>query len=193
MTIKDLKVGMKVWIRKDLKVGESYGNDTFVKPMEHLTGLQKITEIGDTTIKVSNEGWFLNNAMIDWEKTKKLNIMCELTYDGTTLEGQINGKEIKVIKSPEDKEDLEKAIMMGILKSLGYNYGDVKKLQSEIKKVWRPKFMEKYYYIASNLEVNYIYNDGYSIDERRIQVGNCFKTEEEAEKKVVEIIRVLKK
>ena len=142
--MKELKVGMKVCIREDLKVGESYGNDAFVKPMEHLTGLQKITEIGDTTIKVSNEHWLFTYEMIDWEKTKKLNIMCELTYDGTTLEGKINGQEIKIVKSPEDKEDLEKAIMMGIFKSLGYNYGDVKKLQSEIKKVWRPKFMEKY-------------------------------------------------
>ena len=197
MTIKDLKVGMNVYIREDLKTCEEYGGCYFAAEMQVLTGKQTIEDFNKSShnFRLKGDGcWWFAPEMIDWDKTEKINKKeTRLTYDGTTLEGQINGKEIKVVKSHEDKEDLEKAIMMGLLKSFGYNYGDVKKLQSEIKKVWRPKFMEKYYYIMSNLEVNYIYNDGYSIDERRIQVGNCFKTEEEAEKKVVEIIRVLKK
>lgn len=197
MTIKDLKVGMKVYIREDLKTCEEYGGCYFTAEMQALTGHQTIEDFSKFShnFRLKGDGcWWFSLEMIDWDKTEEINNKeTRLTYDGTTLEGQINGKEIKVVKSHEDKEDLEKAIMMGLLKSFGYNYGDVKKLQSEIKKVWRPKFMEKYYYIMSNLEVNYIYNDGYSIDERRIQVGNCFKTEEEAEKMAVEVGKIFKK
>ena len=186
--MKDLKVGMKVWIRDDLKVGESYGNEAFIKPMEHLTRLQKITGIGDTTIKVSNEGWLFTYEMIDWEKTKRLNNKNSgLLYDGTTLEGEIDGQEIKVVRSPEDKEDLEKAVMMALLKSLGYSFEDVKKLQNKVKKVWKPKYTEIYYYVGPYGEVESTRNLNHDSDEKLFEVCNYFKTKEEAEKKAAEV------
>lgn len=169
--------------------------------MEQLAKLNKpfeVVKVGQEDVAIANKlvngfkiRWFLNNTMIDWEKTIEENGI--LIYDGTTLKGQINGKEIKVVRSDKDKEDLEKAVMMCLLKSLGYNYDDVKKLQSKIKKEWRPKYREKYYYIMSNLEVNCGYNDDYSMDNRRIQVGNCFETVEEAEKKVIEVKGLFRK
>lgn len=200
--MKDLKVGMKVWIRKDLKGGTDYDGLYFHPEMEQLAKLNKpfeVMKVGKEDVAIRQnrrKKWFLNNAMIDWEKTIEENGVIRksnLIYDGTTLEGQINGKEIKVTRSDKDKEDLEKAVMMALLKSLGVTYVDVKDLKNKVKKVWRPKYREKYYYIMSNLEVNCGYNDDYSMDKRRIQVGNCFETEEEAEKKVVEIRRILKK
>lgn len=197
--MKDLKVGMKVFIREDLKVGAEYDKLFFNPEMGKLAKLNKPFEVllvgkEDVAIKSKGRKWFLNNTMIDWEKTKKLNRKFKLTaYDGTTLEGQIDGQEIKVVRSSEDKEDLEKAVMMWLIKSLGYSYGDVRKLQSKIKKEWRPKYMEKYYYIMSSLEVNCGYNDNYSMDKRRIQVGNCFKTKEEAEKRAIEVRKIFKK
>lgn len=187
MTFKDLRKGMKVWIREDLKVGGRYGDQTFVKNMECLTGLQKITGIGYTAIKVNNEPWWFTSGMIDWEKTKKLNKKSELIYDGTILKGQIDGQEIKVVRSPEDKEDLEKAVMMALLKSLGYSFEDVKKLQNKVKKVWKPKYNEIYYYVGAYGEVESARNLNHDSDEKLFKVCNYFKTKEEAEKKVAEV------
>lgn len=197
MTIQDLKVGMSVFIREDLKTDVEYGGCCFVAEMQVLTGQQTIEDFSkfSHSFRLKGDGcWWFTPEMIDWEKTEKINKKeTRLTYDGTTLKGQINGKEIKVIRSDKDKEDLEKAVMMGLLKSLGYSYDDVKKLQNIIKKVWRPKFMEKYYYIMSNLEVNCGYNDDHIMDKRRIQVGNFFKTKEEAEKRAIEVRKIFKK
>ena len=191
MTFKDLRKGMKVFIRDDLKVCEEYGGCYFSDEMQVLTGQQTIEDFSklNHNFRLKGDGcWWFAPEMIDWEKTEKINKKeTRLTYDGTTLEGQINGKEIKVTRSDKDKEDLEKAVMMALLKSLGVTYVDVKDLKNKVKTTWRPQENEKYYYIMSNLEVNCGYNDGYSIDKRRIQVGNCFKTEDEAEKKAAEV------
>ena len=191
MEYKDLQDGMKVWIRDDLKVGELYGNDVFVEGMKHLTGLQQVTRIGNMIIQI--DGWHFTSEMIDWEKTKKINKKSELIYDGTILRGQIDGQEIKVVRSSKDKEDLEKAVMMGFIQSLGYTYKDVKDLKNKVKTPWRPQEDEKYYFVTSRGSVVYTYNYNTRVDKESFDFGNCFKTEEEAEKKVVEIIRVLKK
>ena len=194
MTIKYLKPGMEVFIREDLKAGGVYGDQTFVKNMERLTGLQKITEIGDTAIKVNNERWYFTSEMIDWDKTKRLNNKNSgLFYDGTTLEGRIDGQEIKVVRSSEDKEDLEKAVMMGLLKSLGYSFEDVKKLQNKVKKVWKPKYTEIYYYVGPYGEVESTRNLNHDSDKKLFEVCNYFKTKEEAEQKATEFRELLKK
>lgn len=138
MTIKDLKVGMKVWIRKDLKTDVEYGGCCFVAKMQALTGQQTIEDFSkfSHTFRLKGDGcWWFAPEMIDWEKTEKINKKeTRLTYDGTTLKGQINGKEIKVTRSDKDKEDLEKAVMMALLKSLGVTYVDVKDLKNKVKK-----------------------------------------------------------
>lgn len=191
MTIKDLKVGMEVWIREDLKVGEKYGNEEFVEFMEHLTGLQKISRVENKIIQIN--GWHFTSEMIDWDKTERLNKKeTELVYDGITLEGQISGKEIKVVRSSEDKEDLEKAVMMGLLKSLGYSFEDVKKLQSKVKKVWKPKFNQIYYYVGPYGEVKPTRNLNYDFDKKIFEICNCFKTKEEAEQKAMKFRELFK-
>ena len=48
-----------------------------------------------------------------------------LKYDGVTLQGNINGRDIKVVRNVRENEDLEKACMMALLKSLGYSYADI--------------------------------------------------------------------
>lgn len=194
MTIKDLKIGMKVFIREDLEVGREYGIDIFVESMKSLTGLREITGFGNVGIKVNNECWCFTPEMIDWDKTDKLNNKDSgLIYDGTTLEGRIDGQEIKVIRSSEDREDLEKAVMMGLLKSLGYSFEDVKKLQSKVKEVWKPKFNQIYYYVGSYGEVESTRNLNHDSDKKLFEICNYFKTKEEAEQKAAEIRELLKK
>lgn len=194
MTIKDLKVGMNVFIREDLKVGEEYGIETFVEDMKYLTGLQQVTRIGNKIIGVGNRYWRFTSEMIDWDKTEKLNNKnLELIYDGITLKGQIDGQEIKVVRSSKDKEDLEKAVMMWLLQSLGYNYNDVKRVQNKVKEVWRPKYSEIYYYVMPYGTVTSTRNLNLDYDKKLFAICNYFKTKEEAEQKAIEIRRIFKK
>lgn len=189
MTFKDLKPGMKVWIREDLKTNVKYGDYCFIEGMQELTGLQTIKNLDPCSCFTIKEavGWLFTPRMIDWDKTEKLNNKnSALFYDGTILKGQIDGQEIKVIRSPEDKEDLEKAIMMGLIKSLGYSYSDVKRLQSRVKEVWRPKFNQKYYYVGACGEVESMCNLDNDFDKKIFEICNYFKTKEEAEQKAVE-------
>ena len=64
---------------------------------------------------------------------------------GQLLKGEIDGQEIKVVRSHGDEEDLEKAVMMCLLKRLWHSYSDVKKLQSKISREWKPVHGETYY------------------------------------------------
>lgn len=196
MTIKDLKPGMKVFIKEDLKVGEEYGIETFVEDMKYLTGLQQVTRIGNKIIGVGNRYWRFTSEMIDWDKTKELNKKYSdsvLVYDGAILKGQIDGQEIKVIRNPEDKEDLEKAVMMGLLQSLGYTYKDVKELENKVKTIWRPQENEKYYFVTSCGAVVYTYNSDSQLDKELFDFGNYFKTEDEANKKAIEVRKLFNK
>ena len=197
MTIKDLKVGMKVWIRDDLKVGMEYGGCYFAAEMQVLTRQQTIEDFSKLNHNFRLKGdvcWWFAPEMIDWEKTEKINKKeTRLTYDGTTLKGQINGKEIKVTRSDKDKEDLEKAVMMALLKSFGVTYVDVKDLKNKVKTPWRPQEDEKYYFVTSRGSVAYTYNYNSSVDKESFDFGNCFRTEEEAEKKAIEVGKIFKK
>ena len=205
MTLKDLKVGMKVWIREDLKGGTYYDGLYFHPEMEQLAKLNKpfeVLRVGKEDVAIAEKlvkgfkiRWFLNNAMIDWKKTIEENsviMKSNLVYDRTSLSGKINGKEIKVIRSPEDEEDLEKAVMMGLIKSLGYTYKDVKELENKIKTIWRPQENEKYYFVTSCGAVVYTYNYDSQLDKALFDFGNYFKTEEEANQKAIEVRQLFK-
>lgn len=56
---------------------------------------------------------------------------------------------------------------------------------------WKPEKFQKYYYVEDN---SFVYDDTWSsvssIDDGRFEIGNCFKTEEEAER-VVEYLKAL--
>lgn len=195
MTIKDLKVGMKVWIREDLKTGVKYGDDCFVEEMQELKCLQTVGELYNKSFNVKEDStqYHFTNEMVDWEKTEKLNKQdTELIYDGSILKGQINGQEIRVVRSGKDSEDLEKACMMALPKSLGATYKDVKELESKVKKVWKPAIGEYYYFVTSVFDVILTRNEGVNWEMDMVGVGNCFRTKEEAEKKAAEVRKLFK-
>lgn len=50
-----------------------------------------------------------------------------------------------------------------------------------IKKSWKPKCNEKYYFIEDNGYINFFNNDNCYLDLMCWHTGNCFKTKEEAE------------
>lgn len=60
----------------------------------------------------------------------------------------------------------------------------------EKSKVWKPKEREPYYYVGNGGIVLEDCNTNHEIDEGRINLGNCFKTKEEAEH-MVEKLKVI--
>lgn len=56
---------------------------------------------------------------------------------------------------------------------------------------WKPELDQKYCYLASDGSVlNDLFDDDFKIDQSRLEIGNCFKTEEEAEQ-VVKYLKAL--
>lgn len=192
MKFEDLKAGDKVYIREDLKVHEIYGGFMFMENM--LKGKQEIVWILDeSNFLIKGEPFIYTSKMIDWEKTSRLNEKyvknIKPTYDGTTL----SLGDLKVTRHRDDKEDLEKAVMMLLLKKEGYSFGDVRRVVKNTKVKWVPKDGQKFFFITSPGNISSdVYYEAWSIHEELRVFGNCFRTEEEAEKKLEQIRKLLK-
>ena len=63
----------------------------------------------------------------------------------------------------------------------------------ETEQRWKPNLSDCYYYIKSNLDVQYTIYSHRFLDEPRINSGNCFKTEEEAKEIAAQIKTLLSK
>lgn len=214
MDIRDLKVGDKVFIRKDLIHLCTYGKETFnsyIMP----TGLLTVESVFPTCEFITVKGGLSSNyssEMIDWEKTKELN-QCEFRADiermisesGTfkkiiqsgdskkeTTKGiTYDGTEI-IVKNNGEENDIEKAVMLLMLKQRGVTYSDVKREVEKVKVKWEPKQDEKYYWINEYLEINWNVWEAHPIDKLYLGCGNCFGTREEAGEKLEKIKEVLK-
>lgn len=187
MKKRDLKAGDKVYIREDLMNGATYGNFTYIDSMK--SGVMIVNNVLDWgnpvfTVDGRYRGFLYSCEMVDWEKTSKINKErtknIKPTYDGTTL----SFGNLKVTRHRDDKEDLEKAVMMLLLKKEGYSFGDVRMIVRNTKNRWIPKHFEPYYYINTMFEVEetkFIKNNVF--DEAMVDANNCFKTREKAEEK----------
>lgn len=195
MRFEDLKVGDKVYIRGDLKDRASYGRIVYFDAMK--SGVMIVNNVLDWGIPVftvdgTSHGFLYSYEMVDWEKTSKLNKKyvknIKPTYDGTTL----SLGDLKVTRHRDDKEDLEKAVMMLLLKKEGYSFGDVRRIVKNTKVKWVPKAGQKFFFITSigNISSNVCYGP-WSVHEELRVLGNCFRTEEEAEKKLEQIRKLL--
>lgn len=191
MRFEDLKVGDKVYIREDLKVHENYGGFMFMENM--LKGKQEIVWILDeSNFLIKGEPFIYTSKMIDWEKTSRLNEKyvknIKPTYDGITL----SLGDLKVTRHRDDKEDLEKAVMMLLLKKEGYSFGDVRRIVKNTKVKWVPKAGQKFFFITStgNISSGVCYGP-WSAHGERYMFGNYFRTKEEAEKKLEQIRKLL--
>lgn len=115
----------------------------------------------------------------------------KLVYDGKTLSNVSNG--IIVTRHESEPEDLEKAVMMYLLKDLGYTYTDVHKVLESVEFKWYPKDGEDFFYITSEGDIIPQNYDSKSI--RHINIctfGNYFKTEEDASNARSKILNVFK-
>lgn len=205
MNIKDLKSGDIVYIREDLEYLKRYGERIFVSKM--LDGKQEIRKVDydEQTFKIESEkpfaGFDYTLEMIDWDKTKKLQNNNCYNFEKITQYGECGnemtkaitygGREI-MVKNNNEENDIEKAVMMLILKSIGITYGDVKKEVEKVKIKWVPQLDEKYYWINKYLEINWYVWKGHSFDKMIFKCDNCFETRKDAEEKLKKIKEVLK-
>lgn len=64
-----------------------------------------------------------------------------------------------------------------------------------VKKPWKPKYNGKYWYVGLDEVhdgvVDYNYWEQRAVDFTRYIIGNCFKTEEEAEKRKDDVLKIL--
>ena len=202
MNINDLKVGDIVFIREDLKDDKMYGNNVYIDDM--CSGVQKIKSIYKDYENFTVFGSFAysyTSEMVDWEKTKKLqsNNYCEFEKITQFVESgkektvalTNNGKEFVVINN--DKEnDIEKAVMLLMLKNLGVTYSEIKREVEKVKVKWKPTEDDRYYYIREIGDVSSCFWSELSWDYYRFDFNNCFKTKEDAEEKLEKIKEVLR-
>ena len=148
-----------------------------------------------TVVEVAGE-FIYTGEMWDWAKTVALNKKTPNkdvgditpTYDGTIL--YWDG--IKVVRDDKHDEDLEKAVMILLLKKEGYCFGDTKNVIKKTKIKWVPRERERFYYINDAGKVSsYAYVKGFAIHELFIKFGNCFKMKEEAMVKLEQVKKLL--
>ena len=105
-----------------------------------------------------------------------------VTYDGEEI----------VVKNDGEENDVEKAVMLLMLKRHGFTYGDVKKEVEKVKVKWTPAEDDRYYYIREIGDISSCFWNELSWDYYRFDFNNCFKTIEEAEEKLEKIKEVLR-
>lgn len=150
------KVGDKIRVRNDLVGYDRYGNQTFVPTMAEYTGEQIIKEVRAEgyTIKADKNPcqYIWTDEMFEDIKEDKM--------DNNTLQINMN-----------NLTDEERATLLSL----------VKKANKSESKVWKPEVKEEFYSLfgdGSIYELTWFNNaDGI----KRYELGNCFKTREEAE------------
>lgn len=199
MDIKDLKVGDMVFIREDLEHSACYGSYMYINTMgSGIKQIQYIYRVEGFSV-VCGKGCRYTSEMVDWGKTAKLNNLSyfkeikQFGESGNEITKAVtdDGKEI-IVKNNNEENDVEKAVMLLMLKRHGFTYGDVKKEVEKVKVKWIPKIHEECYTILGSCVVMRTSYSKNREDAVRLSIGNYFKTREEAERKAEEIKEVLK-
>lgn len=150
------KVGDKVRVRNDLVEYERYGNQTFVQPMAKYTGEQIIKEVRAEgyTIKADKNPcqYIWTDEMFEDIKEDKM--------DNNTLQINMN-----------NLTDEERATLLSL----------VEKANKPVNKVWKPEDGEIYFYLFGTGSIHVDRWNNCDTDCSKYEIGNCFKTEKEAE------------
>lgn len=149
------KPGDKVKIRNDLVEYKQYGHYTFVPYMNKFKGEQTIKKVyyDGYAIKADERNFKWSDEM--FEDVKEDNKM-----DSNALQISMNNL------SEEERN---------MLLSL------IEKANKPKSKVWKPEYGEEYYFIRNNGQICYTPWINVDVDKESFVLGNCFKTEEEAQ------------
>lgn len=147
------KVGDKVRVRNDLVVYDRYGNQTFVPTMAEYTGEQIIKEVcvKGYTIKADTQNYKWTDEMFEDIKEDKM--------DNNTLQINMN-----------NLTDEERATLLSL----------VEKANKSESKVWKPEMEEKFYTLFGYGSINELTWLNHADIIKRYEIGNCFKTKDEA-------------
>lgn len=152
-TIMKYKVGDKVRVRNGLVEFKEYGSHTFVPYMNNFKGEQIIKE-------VRSNGYTIEADTQNFKWTDEM-------FENIESEEQMDNQNITV--NMENLSEEERSTLLSLVKKSN-------KLKS---KVWKPEYGETYFYIGSRVYISRWLDD--DIDRTRYAIGNCFKTQEEAE------------
>lgn len=88
--------------------------------------------------------------------------------------------------------DEEKKLLFDKMKEQGLKWNAEEKKVEKIR--WRPKHRDRYWYLWSTMEVNTgIFDSSIDCHQLRAKSGNCFRTQEQAEKALVVVKEALRK
>lgn len=149
------KVGDKVKVRSDLKIFDKYGKYVVIKEMQKFFG--KVVTIADCL----------------WDSCRILEDNRNNGWTDEMFEEEMENKmdDINITINMENLSKEERDTLLSL----------VEKANKPVNKVWKPEYDSDYYFIRNNGQIchtNFIKSD---IDKERFILGNCFKTEEEAE------------
>ena len=149
------KVGDKVRVRNDLVGYERYGNQTFVPTMAEYTGEQIIKEVraDGYTIKADKHlcQYVWTDEMFEDIKEDKM--------DNNTLQINMN-----------NLTDKERATLLSL----------VEKANKPVNKVWKPEEEEEFYTLFGDGSIDELAWGNNADRIKRYEIGNCFKTKDEA-------------
>lgn len=145
--------GDKVKIRNDLAEYKRYGSYTFVPYMSKFKGEQIIKELtyNGYTIKADTQGFKWSDEMFEDIKEDKM--------DNNTLQINMN-----------NLTDEERNTLLSL----------VKKSNEPKSKVWKPDVEEEFYTLFGDGSIYKLTWLNIADRVKRYEIGNCFKTEEEA-------------
>ncbi len=123
------KVGDKVRVRKDLKVGERYGSDVFIVDMLPMLG--KVVTINEV-FEQTNKFWIEELPCWAWtpEMVEPITKDKIIFRDKATILFK-DGKKYVTKCNAEDTYDREKGVLLALAKAHGYSYRDIEKMVAE--------------------------------------------------------------
>lgn len=200
------KVGDIVYLRTDLRPGK-YGNDIYTAEMCYLKykPLVIIKIINNKRYKIEDSYFKITDEMIDHEKvrtegvtlneSRRILLSSNITVspDNETELHTNDGKTYKATCSEEDAFDIEKGIMIVLLKGFGVSWTELEELFEQTKyKDWKPKSGEKYYRInfARVPRIEWVANNGFCMNKLDLAFGNYFRREKDACDKLEEISKL---
>ena len=157
------KVGDKVKVRSDLVKDNWYGHYVYVSAMDNFKGEQTIREIRD-------DGYLIYGDCSNYRWTDEMFEDME--------ENKMDNNNITV--NMENLSQEERSTLLSL----------IEKANKPKNKVWKPEENEKYYYLYSYGKIDEDTWDNTNTDRIRYEIGNCFKTREEA-KFAIERLKVI--
>lgn len=146
--LDDFKVGQQVKIRKDLKVGKRYGNDTVITDMSKFFGeIVTIRSVNSLGFRI--EGSFFNwtpemvetiisqPQMAEKEPAKSTDNM-RVEFSGSATILYKYGKKYVAKCDKDEKFDKEKGLYVCLAKAAGYKFDDIQKLLDNAQEIKKP-------------------------------------------------------